>query len=197
MSSERCDCTRDRLRGLTFEVRRGRRRGRPVAGRMIRTTWRRLACLAVGPRLDRGVRPRLQSRRGGFFGGWPNSASFELNMGIAGALCGCGGGSRTTMLPASRSVSDRRSRVIATRTNSSMSHTAPSPRGLLDPSTERIGSLSSGSGMARSTQGKARPADRTMHCHGRSGRPADDSTAMLLISLPGELPPRRIRKNVW
>jgi len=42
---------------LTFEVRRGRRRGSPPAGGMIRTTRRRAGCLAVGPRLDRGVRP--------------------------------------------------------------------------------------------------------------------------------------------
>ena len=49
------------LRGLTFEVRRGRRRSAGPAGRMISTTWRRARCFAVGPRLDRGVRPRVVS----------------------------------------------------------------------------------------------------------------------------------------
>ena len=45
-------------RWLTFEVRRGRRRSAGPAGGMINSTRRRAWCFAVGPRLDRGVRPR-------------------------------------------------------------------------------------------------------------------------------------------
>ena len=46
------------LRDLTFELRRARRGGARPAGRMICLTWRRAWWLAVGPRLERGVRPR-------------------------------------------------------------------------------------------------------------------------------------------
>jgi hypothetical protein len=46
------------MQGLTFEVRRDRRRGARPGARMIDNTWSRAWCLAVGPRLDRGVRRR-------------------------------------------------------------------------------------------------------------------------------------------
>mgnify|MGYP003429087831 CR=1 FL=1 len=53
------------FRGLTFEVTRGRRVGaRPARTKMYHTASRAW-CQAVGPRVDRGVRPRV---------GWPGAA---------------------------------------------------------------------------------------------------------------------------
>ena len=56
------------LRGLTFEVRRDRRQSARPGGRMISLTWSRAWWFAVGPRLDRGVRPQM----------WANHEAWHL-----------------------------------------------------------------------------------------------------------------------
>jgi hypothetical protein len=57
---KRGPCPRRRVsRGLTFEVRRDRRWDARPDGRIIDNTGRRAWWPAVGPRLDRGVRPQL------------------------------------------------------------------------------------------------------------------------------------------
>jgi hypothetical protein len=48
------------LRGLTFEVRRDRREGARPGGGRIDNARSRAWCIAVGPRLDRGVRPHCR-----------------------------------------------------------------------------------------------------------------------------------------